>query len=104
MPSFEGFSANDVDTTLNYYAPPADGSQPELNDIKLLLSMKHTDSHIMRIHDVRDYKDTFSLDKQGFQFLNLEDGNRFGTEMKDWESEQMREEYYPAMQDIYLQA
>lgn len=101
MPAFHEPNEQDVQTAIHYYAPYPDRPGPELNDLDLLLDMKQADSRQMPISNARGLEDTFSINRQGFEFIHLADGKRFGGEMKEWDEAKVKEEYYPIVEEVY---
>jgi hypothetical protein len=101
MPAFHEPDEADVQTAIHYYAPHPGRSGPELNDLDLLLDMKQADSRRMPISNARGREDTFSIDRQGFEFIHLGDGKRFGSEMKAWDEMEVKQEYYPLVEEVY---
>ncbi|WPH04795.1 Hypothetical protein R9X50_00769100 [Acrodontium crateriforme] len=84
-----------VETWVNYYKAPADGSPPELNDLGLLLGNKNMETRLMRINDARGREQDFTLDDHGFQFARLESNV---TDFTD--KEYVKKHYYPEVESL----
>jgi hypothetical protein len=60
--------SHDIETTLFYYKSQS-GVLPQTNDMELLLGDKDADARKVRIHDIRDKEEDYSLERNGFQAL-----------------------------------
>jgi len=89
-----------VQTTLHYYKPNADGSPPEPSIVGRPETYERpADSHEVTIHDVRGRESEFSLDKQGFQIVK-----RAATEKKFLDDEDIKASYYPEVEQLLKDA
>lgn len=86
----------DVETTLNYYKPNADGSpphptytdRPETYD-------RPVESHQVTVHDVAGREKEYTLDGNGFQF------HQHTSVEKDFlDDEQIKAQYYPETEQL----
>ncbi|KLO05818.1 methyltransferase [Schizopora paradoxa] len=91
---------HDVPTTLNYYSPIGDDSEPPFLYVtdpppgvpKTNLGL---DPHPTIIHDVRGKEDTVSLDKTGFQFV------KHVSEEKDFlDEDRIKSVYYKELEEL----
>ncbi|KAI0632412.1 hypothetical protein C8Q77DRAFT_1218795 [Trametes polyzona] len=89
---------HDVPTTLNYYAPVGDEApfqyvtdppegRPQTNI--------GTDPQPVLVHDARGRESEFSLDKNGFQYVNWP-----SVESEFDDEERIKEKYYPEVEEI----
>ncbi|KAK9324366.1 hypothetical protein V1517DRAFT_317903 [Lipomyces orientalis] len=101
MSSTDISSATTVETVLNFYAPPDDGSAP-YNVVATQERNYRQDARIVGIHDLRGYETLPVLDKNGFAFdLNAppftyaDFFEKDGTQKTDF----IKKEYYPRVQE-----
>ena len=94
-------SPHDVQTTLNYYKPLGDPSEEAYRYIYLtppVGRLEHNlgeDPHPVVVHDARGREAEFSLDKNGFQFVN------YPSAEKEFDNdERIKEVYYPEVEKI----
>lgn len=84
----------DIETTLFYYKSQ-DGVSPQINDIELLLGDKDADGRKVKIQDIRDREQDYSLENNGFQVLKHDIPNYILGDV-----ETIKSLYYPAMADL----
>ncbi|THV02829.1 hypothetical protein K435DRAFT_917967 [Dendrothele bispora CBS 962.96] len=94
MPETVIHSPQTVETTLQYFSPPPDGSRP-YNNIKPTPGTPYQnwvhEKHVVQIENVRGKKSSVSLDSAGFQFYLNEP-----TKHKSFKNdEEIQKEYYP---------
>ncbi|KAF5363159.1 hypothetical protein D9758_008342 [Tetrapyrgos nigripes] len=80
-----------VSATLNFFAPPSDGSRPSV-DISLPVPKPNykNEPHVVEIENLRGNESSVSLDTAGFQFYNE------AAKHKSFKNdEEIKREYYP---------
>lgn len=88
-----GSRSQDVIARFNYYLPPVDGSNvASTDDLELILGTKDQDARLLRVIDVRGKESNFTLDTNGFRYVQLR------TALKDTISDQhIKNVYYPEL-------
>lgn len=88
--------AHDVQTTLNYYKPNADGSPPHPTYVDRPETYERPiEPHDVTVHDVTGRENEFTLDGNGFQF------HRHTSVEKDFlDDEQIKAQYYPETEQL----
>jgi hypothetical protein len=63
----------DAVATIAYWQERSDGSRPTTNEESLIIMRqgKEVDAREMKIHDIRNTENNFTLDTNGFQVWNL---------------------------------
>ncbi|KAF2094794.1 hypothetical protein NA57DRAFT_60213 [Rhizodiscina lignyota] len=86
----------DVFSEFNYYMPPAGGiSEPSTNDLELILGTKDQDTRRLHVLDVRGKEDKFTLDQNGFRYVQLQ------SKMIEPESDDhIKQVYYPELDEM----
>lgn len=86
----------DVQTTLNYYKDPGDGSEPEPSYVnKPQTYDRPTEPLGVTVHDIRGEESKYTLDSTGFQVHH-----HLSTEEDFLEDEKIRKEYYAETEQL----
>ena len=99
-PSSTSYKPHDVQTTLNYYKDPGDGSPPVPSYIgKPETYERPSETVDVVVNDIRGKEQEYSLDKNGFQIYN------HGSVEKDFvDDEHLKEVYYPEIEQLLKDA
>lgn len=90
-------TSHDIDVTLGYYQPKADGTAPEVDDIAIVLGRKDMDCREVVIHDIRGEEESYLLDSHGFQII------RHTSSVDDFKDDaKIQSTYYPEIEEILL--
>ena len=90
----------DVLTNFNYYKDPGDGSSPSPSYVgKPETYEQPTEAKPKVVHDIRGEEDRYSLDSTGFQVFK-----HASTEKDFKDDEQIKEKYYPEIEQILKDA
>jgi hypothetical protein len=88
---------------LQYFAPNADGSPPDANDLEIQYGAKNLHLAAVTLSDLRANKDKISLTDHGVQLINYETAMAY-EDFKD--SEKIKSQYYPevaeAIKKMYI--
>lgn len=89
-----------VQTKLNYYKDPGDGSAPEPSYVgKPETYERPTEPLDVTIHDIRGEEQNYTLDRNGFQI------HRYPSIEKDFvDDEQIKAQYYPETEQLLKDA
>ena len=92
---------NDVYGDFNYYQDPRDGSLPTPNYVNIPNSYndKPIDVRKLLVQDVRGKEGDFTLDKNGFEFIN-----HASKEKNFQDEEQIKAQYYPEVEQLLKDA
>ncbi|KAH8667949.1 hypothetical protein BGZ60DRAFT_487313 [Tricladium varicosporioides] len=93
-------SPRNVQATLNFFLPNADGSPPAPAYVgRPETYFRPSEPHIVTIHDIRGSEDAYSLDTTGFQIVKHE-----SAEKKFEDEEKIKEVYYGEIEEILKKA
>jgi hypothetical protein len=94
------FKPHQVNTTLNYYKDPGDGSEPHPSYVGRPETYERPSETVnVTVHDIRTQEDRYSLDKNGFQVY------RHASVEKDFlNEEQIKTLYYPETEQLLKDA
>jgi hypothetical protein len=98
--SFTTFKRHDVNTTLNYYKDPGDGSEPHPSYVGRPETYERpTETLEVTVHDIRTQENQYSLDRNGFQIYRHESAE------KDFlDEERIKALYYPETEQLLKDA
>lgn len=89
-----------VDTTLNYYKDPGDGSEPHPSYVgKPETYERPTEQLEVRVNDIRGNEKSYTLDRNGFQIYEHE-----SKEKAFLDDEQIKAVYYPETEQLLKDA